>query len=733
MDQGFDMTASMRADVLRMCKGDKEKARQMFSGLQGQMEEEQKRAQQRKIDELTANFPGIDRVALVKILTDNEWDVEKAILPCFEFQEGAREAQRQKEREEQNKKREEERRARQAEARQQAKTFLVQLFSNVPEDKIQAMLEENEGDVDLTTDQLISMKAEEEEKQEAMLKRRKEEEEQLKRQAQLEKQLKIDTLVQRFGDYCSANEVVDILSKHNWDVKVASNDVLRLVEERKLDQLKRLYTTVDEVEIREALYKNDWNLIDTMKQLRIVQAEQKAQRAKKEEEERRRQEQEELAKAKQSAEEEAQARAEALAREEAEALAQAAAEEKKKTADKAAKEAADNMFLERSIIIGKELDEIIQAQRKIAEHESDPLTHIKQQLEEKLKFGPENLPGIPGMVPPTRKMIDQLLGKESPVPATPEQSEQEDLPEKVKVLPTGMEFTEVDTAAVDSKVTLKASPESLDIRHPITVEWEMETVPSSSDWIGLYKVGSDNGSYAIYNWVSPVAKKGAMTFTPTEFGEYELRYFASTSSFFSRQYSVKAVSNTIRVGPQLQLLPSWDAATNTMSLKFEQKTGNQYLSAWVGLYAKGEKDNSQYRAFDWLANAVDHTLKFACPKAGEWEFRFFPQRSYVDVARASVVVGGTDRVELSLADGQMIVKTELTTVDPAYDNVWVGIYKTDETNNRQYRKYKYVSQASGTITFRACTTPSTYEARIFANKRLDVVTRSNTIVVPPKN
>lgn len=89
-----------------------------------------------------------------------------------------------------------------------------------------------------------------------------------------------------------------------------------------------------------------------------------------------------------------------------------------------------------------EQDEIIQAQRKIAEHEADPLTHIKQQLEEKLKFGPENLPGIPGMVPPTRKVIDELLGKESPVPATPEKSEQEDLPEKVKVLPTGMEFTE---------------------------------------------------------------------------------------------------------------------------------------------------------------------------------------------------------------------------------------------------------------------------------------------------
>lgn len=82
---------------------------------------------------------------------------------------------------------------------------------------------------------------------------------------------------------------------------------------------------LDEVVIREALYKNDWNLIDTMKQLRLMAAEQKAQQAQKEEEERRRQAQEELEKAKQTAEEEAKARAEAKAREEAEA---AAAEEK---------------------------------------------------------------------------------------------------------------------------------------------------------------------------------------------------------------------------------------------------------------------------------------------------------------------------------------------------------------------------------------------------------------------
>jgi hypothetical protein len=249
----------------------------------------------------------------------------------------------------------------------------------------------------------------------------------------------------RFGDYCSEAEVVNILTKHNWDVKVASNDVLLLVEERKLEQLKRLYTTLDEVDIREALYKNDWNLIDTMKQLRVMQAEQKAQKAKQEEAERLRREQEELAKAQQTAEEEALARAEANARKEAEALAEAIAEEKKRALDKASKEASDNMFLQRSVIIGKELDEIIQAQRKIAEREADPFYHIKQQLEDKIKFGPENLPGIPGMVPPTRQMIDKLHGRESPVPAAGPVEELEksaSLPEKIKVLPTGMEFTE---------------------------------------------------------------------------------------------------------------------------------------------------------------------------------------------------------------------------------------------------------------------------------------------------
>lgn len=219
-------------------------------------------------------------------------------------------------------------------------------------------------------------------------------------------------------------------------------------------------------------------------------------------------------------------------------------------------------------------DEIIKAQRELAQREADPFYHVKQQLEEKLKFGPENLPGIPGLVPPTRKMVDELQGRECPVSAS-SLSENQQAQQTADPLPAGMEFTDctffislvvaafvlmtftiwfdlhshvlVDTATTsDPKIRLKASPELLDIGHPITVEWETEDEPTTSDWIGLYAVGNDNQSYITWNWIRS-SKKGSITFTPTQFGNLEFRYFASTSSFFSRQYSIKAVSNPVQI------------------------------------------------------------------------------------------------------------------------------------------------------------------------------------------
>ena len=64
----------------------------------------------------------------------------------------------------------------------------------------------------------------------------------------------------------------------------------------------------------------------------------------------------------------------------------------------------DRSFLERSAILGKELNELIRAQQA----EADPDLIFKRELEKKLRIGPEDVPGLPGMVPLTKKMIDNL-------------------------------------------------------------------------------------------------------------------------------------------------------------------------------------------------------------------------------------------------------------------------------------------------------------------------------------
>jgi len=293
---------------------------------------------------------------------------------------------------------------------------------------------------------------------------------------------------------------------------------------------------VSEVDLRSALATHDWDLISAMRHLRDVIAKKKLEEEK---EQARREEEEEARLAKASEAEEAMKKEREAAA--AKARAEAAAAEKKQ-------QETDKKFLEHSIIIGKELEVLIQAQQEIAEREADPRRIIKEELENKLKFGPDNLPGLPGVAPLTRKVIDQQQGRESPVPDVPVEPAVAQ-PEKEDTSPApGMEFTEVDNSTVtESGIRLRVLPESLDIRQTITVEWEADNAPSGSDWVGLYKKGSGNSSYITYNWIPSADKKGSLTFQPTEFGEFEARYFTSTSSFFSRHSTIKAVSNAVQV------------------------------------------------------------------------------------------------------------------------------------------------------------------------------------------
>jgi len=260
--------------------------------------------------------------------------------------------------------------------------------------------------------------------------------------------------------------------------------------------------------------------------------------------------------------------------------------------------------------------------------------------------------------------------------------------------------------------------------------------PTTSDWIGFYKVGKKEKEYVTYEWVQITpgegkkAKGKATFYAPATFGRYEFRYLEN------RSYKEKGKSPTVAVGPDVRLtVVPGTTNLNEVRVQFEQKTGKVYPNAWIGMYEKKKHpDNGGYITYDWIANAVDNGLKFTVPRSGEYEFRYFPEKSYVDVSRCVFVVGGEDKVELVEVEEAdvLAVKFVVVSADPTTDYVWVGLFHKEEADNRQWRRYKYVSEREGVAKFKKPRTPGIYQARMFANKSYEsaLCKSSQEVVIP---
>jgi len=194
-------------------------------------------------------------------------------------------------------------------------------------------------------------------------------------------------------------------------------------------------------------------------------------------------------------------------------------------------------------------------------------------------------------------------------------------------------------------------------------------------------------------------------------------------------------------------------------LKFES-------GAWVGLFRNDKDsdlishiDNKNYHAFEWIMSGkevlskpledkklflVEREISFEVPKAGKWHLRLFSDRSYNDVASDVINIPGNNRLVLTVLEKDMKVDCYVNTVDLLRDYVWVGIYKTDEKDQRQYRRYKYLiptptsssssmttpsSAPISTLTFRTPVHSGVYEARLFANKSYEVLSKSESVTI----
>eukprot|EP01089_Gocevia_fonbrunei_P004391 TRINITY_DN1440_c0_g1_i1.p1 TRINITY_DN1440_c0_g1~~TRINITY_DN1440_c0_g1_i1.p1 ORF type:complete len:655 (-),score=193.12 TRINITY_DN1440_c0_g1_i1:24-1988(-) len=637
-----DVTKSVMVDILGSVKGDKKEAMKIAKAMGQQAEEETQRARERKISELQGNFTELSKEVIVRTLAENEWDVDRCIVPLFEYSAKDQVEEKKKQDVEKNNK-----------SREEAKQFLKTMFSTIPEAKIQEMLDDNEGDVEATTDQLMELISKLETGDSDKLK------------IEQERETKIDTLRNKFPEYITEKEIVSILEQNKWDVKLTVGQLLNLTETRKIEHLKRLFKNVDNTQIRKALQATNWSPVNAMKILT-------EQTSKKD-----------------------------------------SPPTTTTTTTTQDSEPKDD-FLKRSLMLGDELAAIIAKKTDV-----EPIDLIRAKIDLAIRG---EIPGVhmenranPYNVMPEPVSLGKSIQpvKEAPLPSPIDQSNL------------------IQDSVLKRNVLLATEKKRFDIGESIKVKWSVldDVDATTSDWIGIYKTGITSvKEYVTYYWVKTTdLKQGELVFpSPSEFGEYEFKYCRS------RGYEISGISESIIVGPLVDLA-AFVTDDGKIEASFEQKAGKMHPNAWIALFSLGETENKKYINYNWISNSVDHTLIFDPHKAGSYELRFFPSsRSYIDVARCSVVVSGKDVVEIVQPVSDVVnVECSVETADPNVDYVWIGLYLVEQENHTQWRRYKYIKEKKCVVTFKTPKTAGTYEARLFANKTYEqpLCKSSHTFVV----
>jgi len=563
---------------------------------------------ERKISELQTQFTTIPREVIIRVLEQNKYDVDACIVPLFN---ALAEVQKQDQLSSRKKREEEDKKKRDEQTKAQIKQ-LMDIFQNIPKEIIQTILDENEGDIQETTMQLLGLVSKQEEaKKNEQVAKQKERERLAKEQEERMKNIKIDALREKFPDL-TPKDVIAALEQTKWDIKEACKNLVAVSADRKKRELKSLFQSETEEDIQAALQSNDWNVAAAAKLLSV--------------------------------------------RREAKRSEQEVKKEEKKKPDVQSSiviTRVQQSLLEKSIILGKEIEAEInkeEEKRKLAEKERDE--EFKRQLEEVLKNQVQNgNNGMPGLVPPLLPKQIDALHKKGPV--EDEARVEHNVPTKGSPIQIPME----QSAPINSgglTVSLKASPARVDSGNTLTVDWEVISgISTAYDWIGLFGVDQPNKQYVTYEWRGKQDKKGKLTFiAPNEYGVYEFRYFPS------KTYEHIAMSERIVVGPLVDLVASLDKENKKIKVSWSQKSGNQYRRAWCGLYEQSQTNNKQYIAWEY-APTISAEITFDTPvKPAVYEIRFFSY-NYVDVCRSNaIVIEGEDKLTATVSDRIITVKKE---------------------------------------------------------------------------
>lgn len=617
----------------------------------------------------------MDKKTIEEILASVEWNEEAAILPLFnklhEINEQKQKLEKQKRIEAEQKKRKEERTAKLKQ--------LMDIFDTIPANTIQQLLDENEGDFEDTVSALTKMVHKQEE-EEALRKQNEQKKLQEQRiaaeQIKIMQQLKKDVLREKYPELNMEKEVVPILEQTKWDIKESCKILANIIHVKKTKELKSLFQSFSEEDIQSYLLQNDWNTVKTVEVLSNLRDLKK--------------------------------KAEVLP----------------PTPPKVTEES----ILAKSMVVANDAHHMVQIEKKKQEEEDiETMAQFRKELSsiltiqvrEKTKEG-----GLPGLVPPPLpNQIDILLGKK-PAPVL----EQESTSVQVLPPPTSNSTSTLSQSTIAKmSVELKLSCTRVDGGNNVSVSWNVTSgTPSNYDWIGLFAVDSTNKNYITYQWTKQLVTGSLSFVSPSNYGNYEFRYIPGGS------YEHIATSDTLIVGPEVKIEAVLNKSTNKVMVNWSQTSGNKYSRSWIGFFEKSQSDKN---FITWeYASSVSGTLEFEAPiKPTEYHFRYFSYNYYCVATSNIITIEGNDTMTVELTSTNLTCKLNLVSVDPKVDSVWIGLYFASESDNKNWRRYKYVTDRTSDVVFtKLPNTAGIYEARLFANKNFETIVKSTTFELPPK-
>ena len=145
-----------------------------------------------------------------------------------------------KEQQESKKRRDQEAKLKKEEEIKKKTAHLMGIFENIPRERVQQILDENEGDIEETTNQLLEIVAEQELAEQQRRRAQDEEKRLAEEQERRLQDLKIQALREKFDNLTEA-EVIHSLSTNGWDIKKALVDVLKVSNDKKVADLKNLF------------------------------------------------------------------------------------------------------------------------------------------------------------------------------------------------------------------------------------------------------------------------------------------------------------------------------------------------------------------------------------------------------------------------------------------------------------------------------------------------------------